>query len=136
MKTLHILNESRYSKPAHREVQSVEQDLIDFLGDCNDMTFEDRLSVSVDKAEVLHLFYQVYENQHDDLGLELWLEKFDGGSHPSFLTIHLHRPSEAEPLQEKLNSVKASAEKMREGFTKSSSGQVEAGLKTIEALSI
>jgi len=110
----------------------------DFLKDCEDINFTDTLSVAVDLNEVEHLVVQIFDNQLGDTELSLYIELSESTTStlnfPSFATVYIRQPSEAEANQVKLDQVKANAAKMREGFAKCKSSDVEDGLKAIEEI--
>ena len=139
MKTLQVLHSSKYVTPSFDEPMTnrdMAKRVMDFMGDCEDITFEDRLSCAIDLKELEHLIVQVFDNQHDDTDLCLWID-LTGTSDttlnfPSFATVYVRQPVDANQL--KLDAIKANAIKMREGFAKRKSSDVEDGLKAIESI--
>lgn len=112
--------------------------VMDFMGDCKDITFEDRLSCAIDLKELEHLIVQVFDNQHDDTDLCLWIDLNEPTTptlqFPAFATVYVRHPSKFDENQIKLNQVRKNAVKMREGFAKCKSSEVEDGLKAIEEI--
>jgi len=107
----------------------------DFLKDCKDINFTDTLSVAVDLYEVEHLVVQIFDNQLGDTELSLYIELNGHDSkYPSFATIYVRQPSEVDANKVKLGQVKANAIKMREGFARCKSSDVEDGLRAIEGI--
>ena len=141
MKTLQVLHSSKYVTPCFDEPMTnrdMAKRVLDFMGDCKDITFEDRLSCSIDLKELEHLVVQVFDNQHEDTDLCLWIDLTDTSdttlNFASFATVYVRRPSEVDAYQTKLIAIKENAIKMREGFAKSKSSDVEGGLKAIESI--
>jgi hypothetical protein len=93
--TFTVLNESKYFNPqpsASALKEAILSELKEFVGDCDDITYFDYLSVAIDKSEIWHLFEQVFSNQHDDLDLEMWIEKCTCNSFSDLITIYLRKP--------------------------------------------
>ena len=137
MKTFQVLHSSKYVTPSFDEPMTnrdMAKRVMDFMGDCEDITFEDRLSCAIDLKELEHLIVQVFDNQHDDTDLCLWIDLVDGDNFRPFATVYVRQPSEVDAYQAKLDQVKENAVKMREGFAKRKSSDVEDGLKAIEGI--
>jgi hypothetical protein len=137
MKTFQVLHSSKYVTPCFDEPMTdrdMAKRVMDFMGDCKDITLEDRLSCAIDLKELEHLIVQVFNNQHEDTDLCLWIDLVDGANFRPFATVYVRQPSEVDVYQAKLDQVRVNAEKMREGFAKCKSSEVEEGLKAIESL--
>ena len=138
MKTLQVFHFSKYTcRPLGGDLPSLDlmtANVRDFLKGCEDITYSDVLNCAIDIKEVDNLVFQVFHNQIGDNELSLYIELNGGDKYPAFATIHTRQPSEVDANQLKLDAIKANAVKMREGFAKCKSSDVEDGLKAIEGI--
>jgi len=133
--SIQVFHSSKYGESSTLTLGCMVYRVLEFMGDCKDITFSDRLSCAIDLKELEHLIVQIFDNQHEDeREMSLYIELNRGVRFPSFATVYVQEPAVVDVNQIKLDAIKANTVKMREGLAKCKSSDVEDGLKEIETI--
>ena len=127
-KNLEILHESRYS--SNPTIEEIEIGIEELLDGCTDITFEDTFAVSVDLEEVLHLAFQVFNDERDGGGSDsLVIDLSSGGDFPPFATVYVRKPVQDPDYRSEL--IKRIAVDVKESFEKRDGKAVEGQICTL-----
>ena len=135
-KYIEIFHQSRYSSEPRKTIEQIGEDLENdvekYLKDCEDITFEDTFSVSVDIREVLYLVCQVFHDPREESGdYSLVINLTSGGGFPSFATVFVRKPDPLKGFNGKLHSIERIAQDIQESFEKRDGSAIEDQIKKL-----
>ena len=135
-KYIEIFHQSRYSSEPRKTIEQIGEDLENdvekYLKDCEDITFEDTFSVSVDIREVLYLVCQVFHDPREGSGENsLVINLTSGGGFPSFATVFVRKPDPRKGFNGKLHSIERIAQDIQESFEKRDGSAIEDQIKKL-----
>ena len=111
---LEILHKSRYS--GNPTIEDIEKDVSDFLYGCKDITFEDTFSVALNEKELLHVVYQVFNDERDGAGKDSLVIDLSTGDFPSFANAYIRKPNIKLEAENKLDLIERVAWDIKESL--------------------
>jgi hypothetical protein len=127
---LEILHKARYS--GNPTIEGIESDIKNFLKGCKDIIFEDTFSVAVNLKEVLHLAYQVFNDERDGGGKEsLIIDLSRGDGFPPFANVYVRKPNLKLECEHKLDLIEKMARDIQESFEKRDSKVIENQIESL-----